>query len=235
VPGGGLSADSTRWISCRKGFFVSVIILSALFRGKFLDFLKSAYQNKQLKFPGQTLQFESGEAFQKLLNRAYAKNWVVYAKKPFAGPEQVLRYLGRYTHCVAISNHRLIDVLDGTVRFRWKDYRHAEAWKTMSDSTAEFMRGFLLHVLPPHFMRIRSYGLLSNRNENENLVVCRSLLCGSSKTRESQSQGLSSAQSTAITETVTLCPNCHHGYLVSAMIVEPERYYPGKTRSLDCS
>lgn len=235
VPGGGLSSDRTRWISCRKGFFVSVKILSALFRGKFLDFLKSAYLNKQLKFPGQTSQFESAEAFQKLLNRAYAKNWIVYAKKPFAGPEQVLRYLGKYTHRVAISNHRLIDVREGIVRFRWKDYRHANAWKTMSVSTAEFMRRFLLHVLPTHFMRIRSYGMLSNRNKNENLAVCRSLLCGPSETEQSENQGLSSAHPTATTETATLCPNCHHGHLVSVLIIEPEPAYRGKTRRLDSS
>jgi len=159
----------------------------------------------------------------------------VYAKKPFAGPEQVLRYLGRYTHRVAISNHRLIDVRDGTVRFRWKDYRHANAWKTMSVSTGEFMRRFLLHVLPTHFMRIRSYGLLSNRNKNANLAVCRSLLCGSSKTEHAESQGLSLAQPTATMETVTLCPNCHHGHLVPVMIIEPERFYPERTQRLDSS
>jgi hypothetical protein len=235
VPGGGLSSDGTRWISCRKGFFVSVKILSALFRGKFLDFLKNAYQNKQLQFPGQTSLFESWEAFQKLLNRAYAKHWVVYAKKPFAGPEQVLRYLGRYTHRVAISNHRIIDVRDGIVRFRWKDYKHANAWKIMSVSTAEFMRRFLLYVLPTGFMRIRPYGLLSNRNKNQNLAVCRNLLCDSSETEQSESQGLSSAQPTATTETAILCPNCHHGHLVSVMIIEPELFDPGKTKRLDSS
>jgi len=155
VPGGGLSDDGCSWISSKKGFLVSVKVLAKLFRGKFLDYLKRAFQDHKLHFYGENKELEMPRKFQKLLDQAYAKEWVVYVKKPFSGPKQVLQYLGKYTHRVAISNHRIIDVKDGRVIFKWRDYKDGNRMKTMSVSVEEFMRRFLLHVIPKGFVKIR--------------------------------------------------------------------------------
>jgi len=176
VPGGGLSDDGCSWISSKKGFLVSVKVLAKLFRGKFLDYLKRAFQDHKLHFYGENKELEMPRKFQKLIDQAYAKEWVVYVKKPFSGPKQVLQYLGKYTHRVAISNHRIIDVKDGRVIFKWRDYKDGNRMKTMSVSVEEFMRRFLLHVIPKGFVKIRFYGLLSNRNKKEMLIKCRELL-----------------------------------------------------------
>ena len=220
VPGGGLSLDGSRWISCPKGFFVSVKILSKLFRGKFLDYLKNAFQDHRLRFFGNSRDLEKPKEFRKLLDQAYSKPWVVYAKPPFAGPEQVLRYLGNYTHRVAISNHRILDVQDGVVRFRYKDYRDGNARKTMSLSASEFMRRFLLHVIPKRFVRIRCYGFLSNRNKKELLARCRELLEEPSEMEDTveEESGVGEA---GIAE-LMLCPKCGEGRMIAVMILEPE-------------
>jgi hypothetical protein len=226
VPGGGLSPDGSRWISCAKSFFIPVKILSKLFRGKFLDYLKKAFQDHRLHFYGNSRDLEKPKEFQKLLDQAYSKPWVVYAKPPFAGPKQVLRYLGNYTHRVAISNHRILDVQGGVVRFRYKDYRDGNVRKTMSLSASEFMRRFLLHVIPKRFVRIRCYGLLSNRTKKELLARCRELL-GETTEMEDTIGEQSDVGEAGIAE-LMLCPKCGEGHMIAIMILEPE---PGFQRA----
>jgi hypothetical protein len=155
VPGGGIAPDGKRWISCRKDFFLPVRILSRVFRGKFLEHLKSAFSQGQLSFHGRLRSLRDPTAFEQLLHASVKCDWVVYSKRPFGGPTQVLKYLARYTHRVAISNRRLVDLREGSVCFRWKDYARGNVQKTMSLAAPEFIRRFLLHVLPRGFVRIR--------------------------------------------------------------------------------
>jgi putative transposase/transposase-like zinc-binding protein len=176
VPGGGLSPDGEHWIGCRPGFFLPVKVLSRFFRRRFLELLEHAFDGGQLKFFSALQALRERPTFRRYLDPLREKEWVVYAKAPFAGPEQVLDYVGRYTHRVAISNHRLIDMKDGHVSFRWKDYAHHNRQKTMTLTADEFIRRFLLHTLPPGLQRIRYYGLLGNRHRSASLARCRELL-----------------------------------------------------------
>ena len=178
VPGGGLSMDGQRWVSCRSGFFLSVRVLSRLFRRLFLEGLNHAYQTGDLKFFGEHRNLADSTAFADWLKPMKQIEWVVYAKRPFAGPKAVLSYLSRYTHRVAISNSRLVEFNDQGVTFKWKDYRskHRFRHKTMTLKTDEFIRRFLIHVLPGGFHRIRHYGLLANSRREENLKRARQLL-----------------------------------------------------------
>lgn len=176
VPGGGLSPDAQRWVSCRPGFFLPVRVLSRLFRRLFLTALKRSFDAGKLKFFGALEHLHEACAFTRYLEPAKGSEWVVYAKRPFAGPQQVLDYVGRYTHRVAISNNRLLDIDNDQVRFQWKDYRHHDRVKTMTLSADEFIRRFLQHVLPAGFQRIRYYGFLSSGSRQEKLALCRRLL-----------------------------------------------------------
>jgi hypothetical protein len=176
VPGGGLSADGERWVSCRPGFFLPVRVLSRLFRRLFLAQLQDAYNAGHLHFFNALESLSAPRAFAKYLAPVRQVEWVVYAKPPFGGPRHVLEYLGRYTHRVAISNNRLIDFVDGKIRFNWKDYHHESRRKVMCLDAQEFIRRFLLHVLPNGFQRIRHYGLLANRYRAVKLTRCRQLL-----------------------------------------------------------
>lgn len=176
VPGGGLSPDGQRWVSCRPGFFLPVRALSSLFRRLFLESLQKAFDSGKLQFFNALESLRDRNAFVELVERLKARGWVVYAKRPFAGPQQVLDYVGRYTHRVAISNNRLLDIENDQVRFQWKDYRDGGQVKTMTLSADEFIRRFLLHVLPEGFQRIRYYGFLGNRYRKEKLEQCRRLL-----------------------------------------------------------
>jgi hypothetical protein len=176
VPGGGLSPDGLRWISCRPGFFLPVRVLSRLFRRLFLMYLEKAFESDTLRFPASMRSLQHRDHFSRYLAPVRKAEWVVYAKPPFAGPQQVLDYLGRYTHRVAISNNRLLDSEEGQVRFRWKDYRNSNRHKTMTLTAEEFIRRFLIHVLPDRFQRIRYYGFLSNRYRKQKLAQCRQLL-----------------------------------------------------------
>jgi hypothetical protein len=164
VPGGGLSADGQRWVACRDHFFLPVRVLSRFFRRRFMELLERAYDGGELQFYSGLESLRERTAFYRYLDPVRQKEWVVYAKAPFAGPEQVLDYVGRYTHRVAISNNRLLNIEEGSVTFRWKDYRDESAQKTMTLTGDEFIRRFLLHVLPPGLQRIRYYGLLGNRS-----------------------------------------------------------------------
>jgi hypothetical protein len=176
VPGGGLSLDGTRWVSCRPHFFLPVKVLARLFRRLFLQALEQAFNRQQLSFHGSLTYLEQPETFMRLLRSLRAREWCVYAKPPFAGPAQVLAYLGRYTHRVAISNHRLRAANNGTVSFSWKDYARGNYAALMTLSSDEFMRRFLLHVLPRGFQRLRQFGLLANRHRQHKLQSCRQLL-----------------------------------------------------------
>ena len=176
VPGGGVSPDGSRWISCRPGFFLPVRVLSRLFRRRFLEELRAAFDAHSLKFLGDIAGLTEPAAFTRLLAKARRLDWVVYAKPPFGGPKQVLAYLGRYTHRVAIANSRLIGMEDDRVAFRWKDYRHGGRTKVMTLDAHEFIRRFLLHTLPDGFHRIRHYGFLANGHRAARLDQCRRLL-----------------------------------------------------------
>lgn len=176
VPGGGLSPDGTRWISCRPNFFLPVRVLSRLFRRLFMEKLRTAHDAGRLGFFGDLAGLAEPIAFDRRLAEVCRVEWVVYTKPPFGGPEQVLAYLGRYTHRVAIANSRLISIADGKVAFRWKDYRHRGKSKAMTLDAHEFIRRFLLHTLPDGFHRIRHYGFLANGHRAARLGLCRSLL-----------------------------------------------------------
>jgi hypothetical protein len=178
VPGGGLSLDGNRWVACKPGFFLPVRVLSRLFRRRFLEALGQAHQAGQMKFFGEHARLADATAFAQWLAPLRKCEWVVYAKRPFAGPAAVLAYLSRYTHRVAISNQRLVALDERGVTFRWKDYRISgrTRYKTMTLSSDEFMRRFLLHVLPSGFHRIRHYGLLANAGRREKLDKARELL-----------------------------------------------------------
>jgi len=178
VPGGGLAPDSSRWIACRPGFFLPVRVLSRLFRRRFLEELQQAHASGQLRFFGELAALAEPGAFDRWAAPLRRNEWVVYAKRPFAGPEAVLAYLSRYTHRVAISNSRLARMEGNSVTFRWKDYRAKgrTRHKTMTLDAGEFMRRFLLHVLPGGFHRIRHYGLLANGNRKKDIALARRLL-----------------------------------------------------------
>jgi len=178
VPGGGLSLDEQRWVSCPPGFFLPVRVLSRLFRRLFLAALEKAFGDEKLRWLGEIESLSGRAAFAQHLAPLRQREWVVYAKPPFGGPLQALEYLGRYTHRVALSNERLLAVQNGQITFQWKDYRHKDKQKSrvMKLSAEEFIRRFLLHTLPPGFQRIRHFGLLANRYREQHLALCRKLL-----------------------------------------------------------
>jgi hypothetical protein len=213
VPGGGLSPDGTRWVASPSNFFLPVRVLSRVFRGKFLAGLRAAFARGELRF--------AADQFEQTLSSAAQTDWVVYAKRPFGGPEQVLKYLARYTHRVAISNARLLDFKDGMVRFRYKDYAHGNRKRVMTLSALEFVRRLLLHVLPTGFMRIRHYGIQANRHRHEKLALCRQLL-SSKKAAEpvSSEETGEPSESPSITPT-RVCPVCGSGRMIMIRVVPP--------------
>jgi hypothetical protein len=176
VPAGGLAADGSKWICGSERFFLPVVALGRVFRGKFTEALDDLFQRGELQFHGSLQHLATEDCFRRFLQRLFVNDWVVYAKPPFGGPEQVLHYLSRYSHRVAISNHRLVAFNDGLVSFRWRDYAHGNKQKVMTLSAHEFLRRFLLHVLPQGLVRIRHFGLFANRNRAAALERCRSLL-----------------------------------------------------------
>jgi len=176
VPAGGLSPDHTRWIRSRDNYFLPKEVLQEVFRGKFVDALKKAFPNGQLHFHGDLKLLAQPEIFAAWLRPLHRQDWVVYLKRPFGGPAYVVHYLGRYTHRVAISNHRLLSFQDGQVTFRWRDSAHHNEQKLMTLSVDEFLRRFLLHILPKGFVRIRNFGFLANRRRSALLPLCFQLL-----------------------------------------------------------
>ena len=215
VPAGGLFADESRWIPSRKGFFLPVRVLSRLFQKKFLSFLGQAYRQNQLVFEGQCQHLATRSCWSDFLGKLQQTEWVVYSKPPFGSPQQVLKYLARYTHRVAISNYRLISLGDGKIVFRYKDYRRDHRQRTMTLETVEFTRRFLLHVLPKRFVRIRHYGFLANRCRREKLALCRQLLNSGSR-----SPSLDTLRPNG-TEPSELCPACQKGRMVVLLKLPP--------------
>lgn len=209
VLGGGLSPDRTCWVSARPDFFLPVKVLSAVFRGKFLAGLRAAFTSGQLRLSSRrTNRRAANTEFERLVSAAVRTDWVVHIKRPFAGPEVVLKYLARYTHRVAISNSRLLDVEDGFVRFRYKDYTHDNRKRVMRLRASEFVRRFLLHVLPTGFVRIRYYGLLSNRCRQENLALCRELLGVEMSAQTESPEPIAQPENPVPVTPTRVCPNC---------------------------
>ena len=211
VPAGGLSPDRTRWIPSQQKFFLPVDVLAEVFRGKFTEALEDAFARGELGFHGSLKPLGRPKTFAQLIRQTFRKKWVVYSKRPFGGPEHALRYLGCYTHRVAISNHRLVSFADDQVTFRWRDSAHHNEKRLMTLHVNEFLRRFLLHVLPPGFVRIRHFGFLSTRNRSALLPLCYRLLAATdvvppaaamSSERESHQRG------------TWLCPHCNGPMLI---------------------
>src|ERR1700733_6034595 len=223
VPGGGIGPDGASWVGCRKrSFFLPVEVLGCRFRNIFLTYLRKAFQEGKLRFHGEMADLAKPAAFEILCRRAKKIKWVVFAKAPFGGPEQVLKYLARYTHRVAISNGRLLSLENRQVTFQWKDYADYNQTKTMTLDAVEFMRRFLLHVLPRGFVRIRQFGFLSNRVRKEKLEVCRLLLNGPPIITP-VTPVLSDAHSQDPDSSSHRCPICKLGRLVLAELIPPDR------------
>ena len=206
VPAGGIAPDGKRWIRCRKGFFLPVRVLSRVFRGKFIAGLKRAWAGGRLTPPART-------SLERLLDQVVRHDWVVYAKRPFGGPRQVLKYLARYTHRVAISNQRLISLRDGRVTFRWKDYARGGRSRCMTLTAGEFIRRFLTHVLPTGFMKIRHYGFMANRFRAAKREQCRRLLHVPIATAPDESTSLTGEESPYgdVDLRAPRCPHCDDG------------------------
>ena len=217
VPGGGLSFDGTHFVRSRKKFFIPVKVLSRKFRGKFLAFLKEAFQNGDLKFYGKIEPLSGKLNFQMLLDTLFQKEWVVYCKKPFKSPWHVLRYLGRYTHRVAISNQRIVSLDNAQVSFQWRDYKDKNRNKVMKLEASEFIRRFLLHVLPCRFVKIRHYGFLGNRNRNRKLRLCQRLT--SSKIPEAQKLSAAQLLLKLTGLDLRICPCCKQGKMVTKQLL----------------
>jgi hypothetical protein len=202
VPAGGLSLDHTRWVRSRPRFFLPIQVLRRVFRGKFVTALKSAFQRDQLHLSGDLAPLAQPKIFASWLRPLFRKDWIVYSKPPFGGPDYVLQYLGRYTHRVAISNHRLVSLADGQVTFRWRDSAHHNEQKLMTVSLDEFLRRFLLHLLPKGFVRIRHFGFLANRRRSTLLPLCLAAL----GTVPSPIEPATSTPQES--DPLWLCPNC---------------------------
>ncbi len=219
VPGGGLSPDYERWVPGKPQFFLPVRVLSSLFRRLFLEALRDAFHDHKLRFFGDIADLRDRTAFAEYLGPLSESKWVVYAKRPFGGPRQVLGYLGRYTHRVALSNHRILDVSNGQVTFRWKDYRAKGRQKSrvMILAADEFIRRFLIHTQPPGFQRIRYFGFLANRFRKEKLDLCRKLLAN--PITELLPEPAASHQTPALQcRASRSCPRCRTGVLIRTAI-----------------
>lgn len=216
IPAGGLSLDHQQWIQPRCAFLLPVKVLSRVFRGKFTVGLKRAFRKGQLVFPGSLQPLESERTFRSFLRPLFRQDWVVYAKPPFGGPLHVLHYLARYTHRVAISNHRIVNFADNKVTFRWKDYAHGSKQKVMTIAAEEFLRRFLLHVLPHGFVRIRFFGFLANRRRKTLLPLCQQLLGTSPR------EGSGSVQVQTSVQPLGRCPRCGESMILVQRLMAEE-------------
>jgi len=217
VTGGGLSKDKSKWIKAKKAkhknFFIHVNVLSDLFKKKFLYYFKKAQKNKELKFIGKLSELNEYKVFQRMLNSLYAKKWITYCKRPFGGGEKVVEYLGRYTHRVAISNNRIKRMENNKVVFAWKDYRDKNTTKEMELPAVEFIRRFMLHILPKNFYKIRYYGILSSRNKQKDIARCREIL-GVVKEMELKKAEITQTWiDKEILVGTSQCPNCRIGIM----------------------
>ena len=223
VPGGGLSLNGKRWIGCKEDFFIRVEVLSRLFRGKFLHHLKEAYASGALEFPGKIEELKSKRAFGKLCTDLYGKEWVVNSKPAFKNAESVMEYLGRYTHRVAITNDRIVRLEGDQVVFKYRDRKDGDKVKLMCVDSLEFIRRFLLHVLPDGFMKIRHYGILSNRSRKDKLPICKALL-GDPDIAMDDGEGKESWEELLFRITgidLKVCPKCGKGNMVLREKLQP--------------
>jgi hypothetical protein len=239
VPGGGLAvaaqaagngpsvplAEVPRWVSCRPNWFLSVNVLSPVFRGKYLAALRAAHQAGQLKFAGSTAPLASPAAWRTLVRALYQKDWVVYAKEPFGGPEQVLKYLTGYTHRVALTNRRLVKLEDGRVTFTWKDYADGCRRREMTLDAVEFVRRFAIHIVPKGLVRIRRYGLLAHRDRGERMALCRSLLATRAQPALPSETASAPASDRGVSSTNHLSPNSRGP---APSLVEPKLASPSR-------
>ncbi len=222
IPGGGISPDGASWVGCRKSFFLPVRVLSRLFRSKFLIYLRKAFREGKLRCHGEMAGLAKPGAFEALCREAGRIEWVVYAKPPCGGPEQVLKYLARYTHRVAIANRRLLSMEDGRVTFEWKDYAGGNQTRMMTLDAVEFIRRFLLHIVPAGFVRIRQFGFLANRARRKKLALCRALLAAPPASPKVAKDTAVIGQDGATAEKGRKrCPVCQIGHMIPIMIVQP--------------
>ncbi|MFW6129425.1 MAG: IS91 family transposase [Candidatus Aminicenantaceae bacterium] len=224
IPGGGLSHDEKKWIECKKKFLLPVRVLSRLFRRLFLEFLIKSFNKGRLKFYGKTIHLSDPKLFSKLIEKCFKTEWVVYSKPPFGGPEKVLDYLSRYTHRIAISNNRLLRLEDGKVTFTWRNYKNGKKLQNMTLQAEEFIRRFLLHVLPSGFMRIRYFGFLSNRHRNRKLKHCRELLRQKFTNSILKSMDWKKHYEYLTGNKVDLCPLCGKGHMITCQKLLPLRF-----------
>jgi hypothetical protein len=224
VPGGGIGPDHDRWVACLPGFFLSVRVLSAYFRRHFFQALEKLFRRGQLQFTGTLTDLNDPAAFAHYLAPLHNTDWVVYAKPPFGGPPQVLEYLGRYTHRVAISNHRLVSFADGQVTFRWKDYRHEHRPRLMSLAAGEFIRRFLLHALPDGFQRIRFGGFFANRHRRSKLALIRRLLAHPVTELLPLPKDCAELLAFLTGQIKDQCPHCHLGRMLRGETLPPRRW-----------
>jgi hypothetical protein len=223
VTGGGLSPDGQTWKSCKNNFFLPVRVMSKIFRGKLLDYLKKSRAQDELVYPGSISPLVQHAAFDALISDLYKKQWVVYCKPPFDGTKGVLEYLGRYTHRIAVSNHRLVKMDDDRVSFRWRDYSDNNKSKIMTVAADEFIRRFLLHVLPDGFVKIRHYGLLGNRCRRKKLSRCRVLLSCTDHQAEPKAETWQEALLRFTGIDIARCPVCKEGKMQTREILRPAR------------
>jgi len=224
VTGGGLSRDGRKWKSCKNDFFLPVKVMSKLFRGKFIAYLKKLRAEDKLIYPGVVSRLAQPAVFNALISDLYKKKWVVYCKPPFDGTKGVLEYLGRYTHRIAISNHRIVKTEAGEVSFRWRDYADNNKSKIMTVDADEFIRRFLLHVLPDRFVKIRHYGLLGNRCRRKKLDQCRELLsCAGHNKAEQRTETWQEALFRIAGIDVAKCPICGERTMRTTEIMRPAR------------
>lgn len=224
IPGGGLSIDSSKWIKSKKKFFIPVKVLSRKFRGKYLFYLNELYKNKKLKFPKSISEFQFKEVFNIFKDSLYKKEWIVYSKAPFNSAEYVLKYLGRYTHRVAISDNRIIKVDNEKVIFKWRDYRDKNKEKIMSLKPQEFIRRFSMHILPDRFVKIRHYGILGNRNKKLKFKRCIEIF----RIKPKEFENLSSAELFFKLTGIEIgkCKNCEKGNLIKIEKLMPRSASP---------
>lgn len=226
VTAGGLSTDGKTWINSREKFFLPIEAISKLFRGKFLHYFKLSYKLRKLKFPGTISYLQNKLKFNSLLRTLYDKKWIVYCKPPFKNTENVIEYLGRYTHRVAISNNRIIEMKEDKVSFSWRDYADNDKIKNMTLDAAEFIRRFLLHILPDKFVKIRYYGFIGNRNHKTIFKKCRELLKAEIVKPETKKEDETTWQEFLLKLTgidVTVCPFCKKGRMFHKEKLFPER------------
>jgi hypothetical protein len=240
IPGGGLSQDQSTWIPSSEKFLLPKKVLAKVFRGKYLSALEEMFNQGRLQFPGSTKEFQNPGRFKNLLIQAASQDWVVYLKRPFAGPMQVLNYLGNYTHRIAISNYRLLSLENDHITFLYRDYRDSGKTKTMRLHVAEFMRRFLLHVLPPRFVRIRHYGFLGSRSKKVQLEKLRGMLGPTRLPPAPAPEHACTDQKTAEVVKSDLLPNekpksrpcrkCKEGRLAEIRVIEPWKWHRRRKR-----